>query len=98
MLELAVPIWQPALTVHEVKQIEKIQKCALSIVLGDKHSHYDEVREERGIERLSDRRKQLCENFAKKHDRSGKFHNWFCEIETKEKKLKRSTQSNRNTI
>ena len=70
-----------------MKQIERIQRCALSIVLGDKHSHYDEVRKELGIERLSDRRKQLCENLA----RSGKFQNWFSDIETKENKFKRST-------
>ena len=90
-----MPVWQPALTVHEVKQIERVQKCALSIVLGDKYTCYDEAREKLGIERLSDRRKQLCENFAKKAARSGKFKNWFSEIENTENKCKMSTQSDR---
>ena len=29
VLELAVPVWQPALTKQEVKQIERVQRCAL---------------------------------------------------------------------
>ena len=98
VLELAVPVWQPALTVHEVRQIERVQKCALSIVLGDKCTCYDEAREELGIDRLSDRRKQLCENFAKKAAKSGKFQNWFNEIEITENKSKMSTRSDRNKI
>ena len=32
VLELAVPVWQPAITQQEVKQIERVQRCALYII------------------------------------------------------------------
>ena len=35
VLELAVPVWQPALTQQEIKQIERVQRCALYIILGE---------------------------------------------------------------
>ena len=35
VLELAVPVWQPALTQKEFKQIERVQRCALYIILKD---------------------------------------------------------------
>ena len=73
VLELAVPVWQPGLTIHEVNQIERLQKCALAIILGDQYTNYDQAREETGIEKLSDRRKKLCENFAKKAAKSKKI-------------------------
>ena len=34
ILEVAVPVWQPGLTQQELKQIERVQKCALHIILG----------------------------------------------------------------
>ena len=43
MLELAVPVWQPALTQYETKQIERVQRCALYIILGDEYNHYDQA-------------------------------------------------------
>ena len=97
VLELAVPVWQPALTHHEEKQIERVQKCALAIVMGDKYNNYDEAREVLGIDRLSDRRKTLCENFARKAAKSDRFQNWFNQIEYKDNKCSISTRSKKNT-
>ena len=34
ILEVAVPVWQPGLTQQELKQIERVKKCALHIILG----------------------------------------------------------------
>ena len=96
VLELAVPVWQPALTSQEVKQIERLQKCALAIILGDKYTNYEQAKEEVGIERLSDRRKLLCKNFAKKAAKSEKFKNWFIQNETLENQY--STRRNKNKI
>ena len=38
VLELAVPVWQPAITQQETKQIERVQRCALYIILGDDYT------------------------------------------------------------
>ena len=41
MLELAVPVWQPALTQQESKQIERVQKAAFHIILGTNYENYE---------------------------------------------------------
>ena len=33
VLELAVPVWQPLITKQEKRQIERVQRCAFSIIL-----------------------------------------------------------------
>ena len=96
VLELAVPVWQPALTIHEVNQIERLQKCALAIILGDQYNNYDQAREQMGIDRLSDRRKNLCENFVKKAAKSEKFQNWFNQTENVETNCSMTTRRNKN--
>ena len=96
VLELAVPVWEPALPIHEVKQIERIQKCALAIILGDQYSNYDQAREQMGIDRLSDRRKTLCEKFVKKAAKSEKFQNWFNQTENVEINCSITTRRNKN--
>ena len=96
VLELTVPVWEPALTIHEVNQIEIIQKCALAIILGDQYNNYDQAREQMGIDRLSDRRKTLCENFVKKAAKSEKFQNWFNQTENVETNCSMTTRRNKN--
>ena len=41
VLELAVPVWNPGLTIEEIKQIERVQKTAFYIILGDKYLNYE---------------------------------------------------------
>ena len=79
VLELAVPVWQPALTQNEVKQIERVQRCALYIILGEQYDNYDHALDLLEIENLNDRRSNLCEKFAKKSAKHQKFTNWFSE-------------------
>ena len=40
VLELAVPAWSPGLTVGNANQIERVQKAALAISMGEKYSSY----------------------------------------------------------
>ena len=39
VLELAVPVWQPGISKFEKSQIERVQKCALYIILGEGYTH-----------------------------------------------------------
>ena len=77
VLELAVPVWQPALTQIEIKQIERVQRCALYIILGEHFTNYDQAMDLLECESLNIRRLQLCESFAKKSAKHHKFKNWF---------------------
>ena len=84
------------MTIHEVNQIERLQKCALAIILGDQYNNYDQAREQMGIDKLSDRRKPLCENFVKKAAKSEKFQNWFNQTENVETNCSMTTRRNKN--
>ena len=78
LLELAVPVWQPALTQQEAYQIERVQKTACHVILGDKYDNYDSALRKIGHESLNTRRIQLCTKFAKKSLRNPNYSNWFC--------------------
>ena len=43
VLEMAVPVWQPALTKQEKTQIERVQRCAVYIILGKEYKGYEEA-------------------------------------------------------
>ena len=78
VLELAVPVWQPALTTQEKKQIERVQKCALNIILGSNYIDYKHALNQLECENLEERRMKLCEKFARKASKNLKYQNWFC--------------------
>ena len=72
-----------------------MQKCALSIILGDRYVDYEQATKALFIEKLSERRLKLCENFAKKAAKSLKFQNWFCEIKMKENRYSTRAKNNK---
>ena len=79
ILELAVPAWHPALTQQESLQIERVQKCALHIILGSQYNDYSNALMETGCSTLEERRHLLCMKFAMKASKSQRFKNWFVE-------------------
>ena len=66
-MELAVPVWHSGLTVKQSRDIERIQKIALYVILGDNFVNYDVACTIMNIEPLSVRREQLCLTFAQKN-------------------------------
>ena len=66
VLELAVPAWSPGLTVGNANQIERVQKAALAIIMGENYSSYSNALKKLDMETLVDRRAALCLSFAKK--------------------------------
>ena len=77
VLELGVAVWQPGLTQAQGQQLERVQKCALYVIMGDKHSTYSIALKELECETLSARRTKLCLIFAKKSEKHSRFGNWF---------------------
>ena len=64
--EHGVAIWNSGLTKAQSHTIEKIQKIALKIILGDTYTTYDEARSIFGLKLLSERRNDICIKFALK--------------------------------
>ena len=79
LLELAVPAWQAAITKAERQDIERVQKTAIHIMLGDGYKNYSDALEFVGLETLESRRQKLCLKFAKKCVNHPKHTNWFKE-------------------
>jgi hypothetical protein len=66
ILELAVPVWHSGLTAKQTRDIERVQKTALIIILGTNFMNYEVACTLLGIEPLAYRRETLCLNFAEK--------------------------------
>lgn len=79
LLELAVPVWQPALTNYDRTQIERVQKTAFSIILGKRYESYKSALGVLEMDTLEDRRKTLCLKFAQKASVHPSFKSWFQE-------------------
>ena len=77
VLELAVPAWNAAITQTEMKDIERVQKTALHIILGESYQSYRNALEIVGLESLDARRHKLCLKFAKKSVDHPKHKTWF---------------------
>ena len=81
ILEMAVAVWLPGLTKAESMQIERVQKCALNVILGDLYVSYDTAVDSLEVEKLSERRPKLYLNFALGAEKSQKYKNLFCPTE-----------------
>ena len=77
VLELAVAVWEPGLSQIESKQIERVQKSAFSIIMGDDYLSYACAIHRLERKKLSQRRYDLCIKFAKKSQLHPKYKNWF---------------------
>lgn len=66
LTEQGVVVWNSGLTKSQVNDLEKIQKVALTIILGGKYLKYEEACSYFGISKLSSRRADLCAKYAVK--------------------------------
>ena len=94
VLELAVPVWHGAISQTENKNIERIQKCALHIILGDKYISYKFALKSLCLESLHTRRDKLCLKFALKAEKHEKFTKWFKPTENTVKTRQLKTKYN----
>ena len=77
LLELASPVWTGSITKNEIIQIERVQKCALHIILGHAYTTYQEALYLLNLDPLQTRRKHLALKFALKAENHPKFRTWF---------------------
>ena len=77
VLEMAVAVWSPAITLCQVAQLERVQKTVCAVILGGYHTDYAQAISVLGMTTLRERRTELCSKFAKKCFKNEKFENWF---------------------
>ena len=77
LAEQGVAIWNSGLTKGQVNDLEKIQKIALKIILGDSYRTYDIACKFFNVQSLKDRRLDLCTNFALKLYKSDRSSDFF---------------------
>ena len=77
ILELAVPAWQGSLSQAEKLDLERVQKCASHIILGEAYNSYSNALEILELETLEARRYKLALKFALKAEKHTKFKKWF---------------------
>ena len=70
-------LWHPSLTGEDRLRIERVQKSALCIILGNRYKSYRVALKQLKVETLFTRRQRLCEKFAKKCFKHPKFSKWF---------------------
>ena len=77
VLELAVPVWHGGITLSEQIDLERIQRSATHIILGEDFVSYKEALKSLELDTLKERRDRLCLNFGKKAEKHPKFQKWF---------------------
>ena len=79
VLEMAAPVWHSGLTKKQSNNIERIQKIAFRIILGQQYQSYNLALKALGAETLYQRRVNLCKKFATKNLKSE--NSFFQEVE-----------------
>ena len=77
VLEQSATVWHSTLTEDNKNDLERVQKTALKIILGEKYQNYQNALDRLDILNLSDRRNQLCLNFARKCFKNPKTKKMF---------------------
>ena len=87
ILEYAAPVWHCSLTGEDRLKLERVQKSALHIILGQRYDSYRAAMKQTGSKTLFERRRKICLKFAQKSLKNEKFCKWF-----KENKSENSTR------
>ena len=79
LLEQSATVWHSSLTEENSDDIERVQKSAARILLGNAYSGYKKSLAKLGMDTLKNRREQLCLNFALKCRKNPKTRDMFPE-------------------
>ena len=77
ILKYASVMWHSGLTQENKANIERVQKCALSIILDKSYISYENALALLDLESLDKRREKLCIKFARNSLKLEKFSSWF---------------------
>ena len=77
ILEFSAVVWHSGLTKDNSAQIERVQKSALAIILGQNYTSYQSALQTLNLQTLSSRREVLSVKFAKKAAQHPRHTTWF---------------------
>ena len=77
LLEHSATVWHSSLTKHDSESLERVQKSAMKVILGNRYIGYRKSLQKLDLETLHERREKLCLNFARKCLRNSKTKNLF---------------------
>ena len=66
IVEQSCTVWHSSLSKENTEDLERVQKAALKIILGEKYENYEDGLVKANLESLENRREMLCRNFATK--------------------------------
>ena len=75
ILEQSCQVWHTSLTSDQSKALERVQKCAVRIILKNNYATYEDGLEELNLDILYERRERLCLKFAKACTQDERFRN-----------------------
>ena len=76
-LEKSATVWHSSLTDENRKDLERVQKTGLKIILKNNYTSYQKSLLKLDIDDLATRREKLCLDFAMKCTKKTKFQNMF---------------------
>ena len=79
VLEQSCVVWHSSLTEENSNDLERIQKCAVRIMLGNNYTNYEDALIKADLQTLKERREELCLSFAKKCVKNDKTKHMFPE-------------------
>ena len=79
ILEHSAVVWHSSLSIENSEDLERIQRSAVKIILQNNNLSYEKALNHLQIDKLSDRREELCLRFAEKCLRNAKTVDMFPE-------------------
>ena len=76
-LEQSATVWHSSLTEENSEDLERVQKTALKVILKNRYDGYKKSLNKLDLDSLSERRENLCLNFAIKCTQNNKMNHMF---------------------
>ena len=77
VLDQTSVLWHSSLSQKNIKDLERVQKVAVRVIMGKNFNNYQESLLELNLKNLNARRQDMCLNFAKKSLKNNKVKNMF---------------------
>ena len=92
LLESSATVWHSSLSQQNISDLERVQKSAMKIILGNQYRGYRKSLLELNILSLSERREQLCLEFAIKCTKNPRTKSMFPENKKTHEMLTRNPE------
>ena len=93
ILEKSAVVWHSSLSKNNRITLERVQKAAVKVILGNAYTNYSESLKKLHLQTLDKTREKLCLSFAKKCLKNEKVRGMFPKKESNHKMKKRSEES-----